>query len=142
MKEQINEKYFDAKHFIGKGSFGEVYKIDDKAIKIFKLEEIKEKIKDKYYTDEITDEVKKDFEKYLKGIINEIENMKICCNNNEYSVKCYDYFNNEKILGIIMEYCDDNLKQILKRRKTGFNIKEIYEIMYQLNETFKIMKKK
>ena len=51
------------------------------------------------------------------------------------------YFKNEKILGIVMEYCDNNLKQILKSRKIGFNIKEIYEIMYELNETFKIMKK-
>ena len=138
MKTQINEKYFD---FIGKGSFGDVYKIDDKAIKIFKLEDIKERIKDKYYTNEITDEVKREYENYLKGIIKEVENMKICSNKNEYSVKCYDYFKNEKILGIIMEYCDNNLKQILKSRKKGFNIEEIYEIMYQLNETFKIMKK-
>ena len=115
-------------NLVGKGSFGEVYKIEDKAIKIFKLEDIKERIKDKYYTDEITDEVKNDFEKYLEGIINEIENMKICSIKNEYSVKCYDYFKNEKILGIIMEYCDSNLKKILKSRKIGFNIKEIYEI--------------
>ena len=35
MKVQINEKYLDAKNLIGKGSFGDVYKIDDKAIKIF-----------------------------------------------------------------------------------------------------------
>ena len=141
MKAQINEKYLDAKHFIGRGSFGEVYKIDDKAIKIFKLEDIKERIKDKYYTNEITDEVKKEFDNYIEGIIKEVENMKICSNGNEYSVKCYNYFKNEKILGIVMEYCNNNLKQILKNRKTGFNIEEIYEIMYQLNKTFKIMKK-
>ena len=106
--------------------------------KIFNLEDIKEKIKNKYYTDEITDEVKKDYENFLKSKC--IENMKICCNNNEYSVKCYDYFKNAKILGIIMEYCDNSLKKILKSRKSGFNIKEIYEIMYQLNDKFKIMK--
>ena len=111
MKEQINENNFDAKHMIWKTSFGEVYRINDKAIKIFKLEDIKQKIKDKYYTDEITDEVKKDFDNYIKGIIKEIENMKICSNGNEYSVKCYDYFKNEKILGIVMEYCDNNLKK-------------------------------
>ena len=133
-------KNYDSKQLIGKGSFGEVYKIDNKAIKIFDLKEMQNKLKDEYYTKEITDEINEEIKKYINGIINEIENMKICSNNNPYSVKCFDYIKNENILGIIMEYCDNNLKEILKNKEEGFNVKEIYEILYQLNKTFKIMK--
>jgi serine/threonine protein kinase len=78
--------------------------------------------------------------KQINRIKNEIEIMKECSKNNEYSVKCYDYFQNDNRIGIIMEYCDDNLLGLLNRRECGFNVKEIYEIMYQLNKTFKIMK--
>ena len=70
--------------------------------------------------------------------MNEIENMKIC--ENKYSVKFYESFENENILAIVMELCDNNLSNILIKKKEGFNIKEIYEIMYQLNKTFKIMR--
>jgi serine/threonine protein kinase len=70
--------------------------------------------------------------------MNEIENMKIC--ENKYSVKFYESFENENILAVVMELCDNNLSNILRKKKEGFNIKEIYEIMYQLNKTFKIMR--
>jgi len=71
-------------------------------------------------------------------------NMKICSNNNINSVKCYEYFNNKDNFVIIMELCDTNLSKLLKQRlkneRKGFNIEEIYEIMNQLNNTFKMMK--
>ena len=111
-------------------------------MKIFKLNEIKEKLKKKYLTDEITDEIKEEFKKFTKGLINEIEYMKICSRNNNYSVEYYEYFQDENILGIVMELCDDNLTNIISKKKEGFNRKEIYEIMYQLNKTFKIMNEK
>ena len=38
-----------------------------------------------------------------------------------------------------MELCDDNLQNILNKRNTGFNKDEIYQIIKQLNNTFKIM---
>ncbi len=69
--------------------------------------------------------------------------MKICSNdnNNIYSVKFYEYlwFKDEFI--IVMELCDNNLSKILKEKKSGFKPEEIYEIMKQLNETFRIMVK-
>jgi len=38
-----------------------------------------------------------------------------------------------------MELCDDNLQNILDKKKEGFTYEEIYNIMNQLNNTFKIM---
>ena len=69
--------------------------------------------------------------------------LKICCkdNKNKNSVNIYNIFNNEKKYVIMMELCDDNLKNILEKKKSGFNVEEIYEILEQLNNTFKIMVK-
>ena len=38
-----------------------------------------------------------------------------------------------------MELCDDNLINLLNTKNTGFNKDEIYDILNQLNNTFKIM---
>ena len=70
--------------------------------------------------------------------------MKICSNNNNNSVKCYEYFKNKDNFVIIMELCDKNLSQLLQKRiineNKGYNFEEIYAIISQLNNTFKIMK--
>ena len=124
------KKYYTIKEKIGKGSFGEVYKVIDKesnelrAIKII----------------EFDDDNKKE---NAKGIINELKYMKICTNDDQnlYSVRLYEYFKNEKELAIVMELCDNNLLKDLDSRDVGFNANEIFQIMNQLNDTFKIMEK-
>ena len=64
--------------------------------------------------------------------------------NNNNSVKCYEYFNNDNNFTIIMELCDKNLSKLLMdkfiEKQKCFNSGEILEIMKQLNNTFKIMK--
>ena len=74
-----------------------------------------EKLKQKFFTDEITDEIMDEFKKYINSIMNEIENMKIC--ENQYSVKFYESFENENILAVVMELCDNNLSNILRKKK-------------------------
>ena len=78
MEKNINEdykKYYNLKELIGEGSFGKVFKIENKnnkelkAIKIFNLNDIKEKIKEKYFTNEITDEINNEFKKYINMFI-------------------------------------------------------------------------
>ena len=149
MDKHINEDFklnYNIGPLIGRGTYGEVYIVENKAtkekraIKIFKLKDIIENLKQKYYTNEITDEIKEEFQKYIESIINEIENMKICSYKNKYSVEFYEYFKNENILAVVMEKCDNSLNNILRNKKEGFNIKEIFEIMIQLNKTFKIMR--
>ena len=41
-----------------------------------------------------------------------------------------------------MELCDNSLQKILDEKKEGFKCEEIYKIMSQLNNTFKIMNEK
>ena len=79
----------------------------------------------------------------MKDILNEIEIMKMCNlnDNNINSVKFYEYFDTENEFVIVMELCDNNLKNILKEKKEGFNENEIKDIIRQLNNTFKIMAK-
>ena len=144
---QNYEEYYEKIDVIGIGGYGCVYKGRDKetkelrAIKVISIEKIKENLRFQYEIKEI----KKQLDLCIKGFIEEFNIMKICSNNNNNSIKCYEYFNNENNFAIIMELCDLNLSQLLSKRldkeEKGFNYEEIYEIMNQLNNTFKIMKK-
>ena len=65
--------------------------------------------------------------------------MDLCYNEN--SIKLKKYFKNEDEFVFTMELCDDNLEKMLSEKK-GFTPEEIYKIMSQLNNTFKIMARK
>ena len=88
-------------------------------------------------------EIENNKEEFMKEIDNELKNMAICSKENENSVKYYEYYyyneNYKDKIAIVMEFCDNNLQKILDKRKEGFKIKEIYNIISQLNNTFKIM---
>ena len=58
-------------------------------------------------------------------------------NNN--TVKFYEYFDNKDEFAIVMELCDDNLLSPFAKRNGPFNPDEIYDILNQLNNSFKIM---
>ena len=138
-KIDFRQKYIDLKE-IGKGAFCIVYKgkinnsNEYRALKIFNKNDIKNNIP-------IGVNLEEYFNKFMKDILNEIEIMKICNlnDNNINSVKFYECFDTEKEFVIVMELCDDNLKNILKEKKEGFNEDEIKDIIQQLNNTFKIM---
>lgn len=61
--------------------------------------------------------------------------------NRRNSVKFYGTYeeNNEKV--IIMEKCDQNLKQFIKERGKGMEIEEIKNKFSELNELFEIIQK-
>ena len=151
MAERIKKNYKDfydiIGDYLGMGAFGVVYKAKLKnnenelrAIKLIDLDKIREGL---IYFQE--DNLEEKMELFIDGFIKEYDNMKICSENNDNSVKCYEYFINEKYFIIIMELCDTNLLKLLlerKKNKKKFNKEEILKIMNDLNNTFKIMKEK
>ena len=90
---------------IGRGNFTEVYKAENIntkelfAIKIIKLEDIKLELENTATGDEVTN----NFSYFINCIKNEIQNMKICCANNENSVKYYESYETDSELVIILE---------------------------------------
>ena len=127
---------------IGRGPYTEVFKVREKltnelkAIKIIKLDYIREELEKA----NLIENVDKKLQEYINGIQNEINNMKICGNNNENSVKFYESFESQNEYIIVLELCDESLTKLLRNKKRAFNPEEIYEIISQLNNTFKIMK--
>ena len=139
MDYHLNEDYskiYKNLKLIGTGEFTNVYRAENKnkelrAIKIFKLEEIKIQIKK---------DNSSDINEIINNIKNEIQNMKICEENNINSIKCYEIFQTENEFAIILELCNKSLREDILVK--SFNPKEIFEIVNQLNNTFKIMKEK
>ena len=59
----------------------------------------------------------------------------------ENNISIKDIINNKEYLYIIMELCEYNLEDYIKKREDLISINEIREILIQLNNTFKIMLK-
>ena len=140
--EKDYKKLYDIyKNPIGHGAFAKIFKAKIKnkeeyaAIKIIDKERIKDNLKQKYMREDIRDE----YLKIKQNLIKEVELMKKCSINNNNSIKLYGIYNTKKEFAIVMELCDDNLMNLLIRKRKGFSIFEIYNILIQLNNTFKIM---
>ena len=138
--------YYEIINMIDSGGYGHVFKGREKktkefrAIKVMYIEKIRISLLSQYDRDEIEEQLNL----CIEGFIKEFDFMKICSKNNDNSVKCYEYFNNNDNFAIIMELCDQNLEHLLNKKfeqdKKGFNPKEIYEMFKELNNTLKIMK--
>ena len=138
INQDYKEKY-ELEKRIGFGLYTEVYKAkikgtnDLRAIKIIKLDAIKDEL-------EKQGETTQGLKDYIDNIKNEIQNMKICAENNENSVKYYESFQTKNEIAIVLELCDNCLSKF--KNKKSFNAKKIREILKQLNNTLKIMKEK
>ena len=143
-KNENYKNYYILGENIYKGIHSTIFKGKEKntneprAIKIINLNIIKDEILKKCNSLDI-DKVIKD---YINILILKFENIKECSNNEINSVKYYEYFINEDEFIIIMELCDDNIYNFLNKIKKGFNSKELYKIMGQLNSTFRSISKK
>ena len=72
-----------------------------------------------------------------KAFFNELDCMKKCnCKN---SVYLYNHIETVNNYNIIMELCDGDLDQELRKRPNGFNTEEVRFIFSQLNNAFKKM---
>jgi len=126
LKETIFSKIF----------VGEVNYLDENvAIKEISKKLIKEDIKS-VKMEEVDDE---SLLPYVEKFNKEVNFMQKCqCEN---SVKIYDYYDTKENFIIIMELCDDNLNELLCKKKPGFSSDEIKNILLQLNNAFKLMNK-
>ena len=119
------KEYYEKRNKIGSGAYGKVYKAINKKTKEIRAIKIMD--------------IDTDKGEFINHMNNELKNMKICSNQNIYSVKLYECFHFNNKFAIVMELCDDNLQNILNKKNEGFTCEEIYNIMNQLNNTFKIM---
>ena len=140
MKTNNYIDFYDIEDEIGAGPFCSVYKAKVKgkeeyvAIKIIDKEKIKLGLRNEYCKQDIQSEYYK-----VAQFENEVKFLKTCGENNENSVKYYQHFETDNEFVIVMELCDGNLLDLIKLKKE-FTIKDIYELLFQLNNTFKIMK--
>ena len=120
----IWEKYKQI-YKIGYGAYSKVYK--DQNIETREYFAMKEIEKEK-------------FEGLENKLLNEVEIMKKI--NIENSVLINEVINNKEYLYIIMDLCEYDLENYIKRRKKPISINEIKEVLNQLNNVFKIMNEK
>ena len=143
LKKGGYKSYYVLENEIGKGTFCSVLKASEfigelRAIKIINKNEIKNYLKEKYIND--VEEIEKEYNKYIDNYVNEASIMKIC-NTCENSIRFFEYYNNENEFVFVMEFCDGNLMSLIEQKKV-LEKEEIYHILIQLNNIFKLMKEK
>ena len=132
---------------LGEGGFGTVYKATIKGTKEQRALKItdKKKIKEQLSRELFRIPTEEDLYPYTSCFDNEVKNMKMMegyNRENENTVKYYDHFDTENEFVIVMELCDDNLMNVFIKRNTQknpFNVEDIYEILSQLNYSFRMM---
>jgi len=148
-EKDIHWKYYsydEKEDWLGECGFANVYKAilkgtnEKRALKLFDINKLRqelEKINFSIPTDE-------DIQPYIDGFYNEIKYMKIAEGKNKDNINTvhfYEYFHTSDEFVIVMELCDMNLTKLLskKEKNKAFNISEIYNILTQLNNTFRIL---
>ena len=121
-----NSNYYETKtEYLGQGGFSKVYKykgdLEKKAVKKIFADP-------KYYSKKLTIE---------DSIKREVYGLKKCeC---EHSLKIYGVYQNKQgnTFYILMEQCQGNIEQLIKKLGRPLNINELYEILTQLNDAFR-----
>ena len=107
---------------IGRGAFGQVYKVKEKeqneerAIKVFD----KEKIRKEYFSNNLCKMTEEDMKLYIDSFENEIKYMQIIEGKNKdniNTIKYYEYFHTENEFASVMELCDSNLTKLFENKK-------------------------
>ena len=143
---RINYEYNLEKDEIDEGGFGKVFKAihketkEKRAIKLIDVKKLIKKIKNNLSEEEI-----KDFPNLLLKEINIMKEMEGKNQENENTVKIYEYYYQKDIeIAIVMELCDENLDTMIsnkREKKEKFTFNEIKIILRQLNNSFRIMEK-
>ena len=124
---------------LGEGAFGTVYKVvkkdtkENRAIKLIDIKKYKENYQEMNFESPSDEEI----QKYIEIIIKEIKVLQLMegkNQENENSVKLYEYYNYNEEIAIVMELCNENLDKMIKNKI--FTMSEIKEILNQLNNSF------
>jgi serine/threonine protein kinase len=130
-----NDKNFSNLKLISSGSYGDIYSaysIKDKIEVCLKKINI-EKMKLNYESNNL--------ENYQKDLDNEINILDIL-SDNKNSVKFFGNYDNENEKIIVMEKCDQNLYEFIKKRGKALTVEEIKLKFEGLNELFKSIQRK
>ena len=128
----------------GSGAFGNVYEVtvrengEKRAVKIIEKENIINSFLEDNDLKEPTKEQKIALFEEVNEEIKIMEKVEGKNKENKNTVKFYEKLENENQIVIIMELCDNDLLKFVSKNGP-FNDKEIYELLTQLNNTFKIM---
>ncbi len=151
-KQYFNHDFFIKKDFrnyydltkLAEGGYGVVYRAkhkknnQERAIKVIDKNKINAVIKLKTLKAPNDDETRK----YLYKEIEYMETMEGPKMDNQNTVKYYEYFNTPNEFAIVLELCKCNLQDLLEEKsQKHFNWKEIYKILNQLNNSFRLMVK-
>ena len=146
--DYFNHSFFIKKYKItekiGSSLYGNVYIgqniYDNKLFAIKKIDKnkIKLELKRKCFKEIFVNKYKT----YIDSYIKEVEIMKLIQGINNNTVKVFGYFNTKDEFIIIMELFDETLLNYLLNKGKSFNFEEIYYLLNQLNNSFKIMAKR
>ena len=136
-------KYYTDERLLGDELYFKVFAVklkdrdEKRAIKVINLKTIKRKIED--VTHQPCDE--KTLNLYIQDFIQETDNMELLRGPNKDNINAlifYEYFQTENEFCIVQELCDGNIQHLLEKKKT-FKVKEIFQVLKQLNNTFHIL---
>ena len=145
-KEEDYNKYYETQEELGRTPLCIIYSAvnkqtkENKALKIMEKKTIEEFLK----SQGIVVPTKKDIELYFNHFEIEAKNMEILQGKNKKNINAVfidEVFSTKNEFAIVMEKCDNNIWRHMAYRKEPFNSGEIYEILKQLNNSFKIMVK-
>ena len=137
-------KYYTDKKFINKLLYFTIYHVkirdtnEQRGIKVIDLKAIRRAIENTLHRPCTPDDLKV----YIDDFIKLTENMELLRGPNKDNINTvifYEYFLTKNEFCIVQELCDGNLQHLLAKKKK-FKVKEIYEILKQLNNTFQIFK--
>ena len=144
MNQNKDYKDYELIENIRNAKYGYLYKAKNKktneqrAIKIIE----KSKIRNSFINIHLREPTEEEMKSYIDGYLKEIEYMKLMEGKNKDNnniIKYYEYFENRDEFAIVMELCDDNLLNNIASRKEPYKPEEIFKILNQLNNSFKIM---
>ena len=144
MNQHKDYKDYELIENIRNAKYGYLYKAKNKktneqrAIKIIE----KSKIRNSFINIHLREPTEEEMKSYIDGYLKEIEYMKLMEGKNKDNnniIKYYEYFENKDEFAIVMELCDDNLLNNIASRKEPYKPEEIFKILNQLNNSFKIM---